>query len=174
MAQSLVKGDNKNRDGVQRLWNEIFAWYNQKYPENIMLSEWSNPEQSLSAGFNIDLLIHNGLGGKVYRPLVCETSDKLVPTKCYFTRKGDGNIKKAMTLYAEIYNTYRKHGGYASMPTNSHDIWRLTRLNRNTPEEQKVAITLFLTLPTPPIVYYGEEIGMRNLEYAPAKEGSFS
>ena len=174
MAQSLVKGDNKNRDGVRRLWNEIFAWYNQKYPENIMLSEWSNPEQSLSAGFNIDLLIHNGLGGKVYRPLVCETSDKLVPTKCYFTRKGDGDIKSAMKIYTEIYNTYRKHGGYASMPTNSHDIWRLTRLNRTTPEEQKVAITLFLTLPTPPIVYYGEEIGMRNLEYAPAKEGSFS
>ena len=174
MASSLVKGDNKNRDGVRRLWNDIFAWYNQKYPENIMLSEWSNPEQSLSAGFNIDLLIHNGLGGKVYRPLVCETSDKLVPTKCYFTRKGDGDIKKAMNIYTEIYNTYRKHGGYASMPTNSHDIWRLTRLNRTTPEEQKVAITLFLTLPTPPIVYYGEEIGMRNLEYAPAKEGSFS
>lgn len=174
MANSLVKGDNKNRDGVRRLWNDIFAWYNQKYPENIMLSEWSNPEQSLSAGFNIDLLIHNGLGGKVYRPLVCETSDKLVPTKCYFTRKGDGNIKKAMNLYTEIYNIYRKIGGYASMPTNSHDIWRLTRLNRTTPEEQKVAITLFLTLPTPPIVYYGEEIGMRNLEYAPAKEGSLS
>ena len=174
MANSLVKGDNDSREGVCRLWNEIFAWYNQKYPENIMLSEWSNPEQSLSAGFNIDLLIHNGLGGKVYRPLVCETSDKLVPTKCYFTRKGDGDIKEAMKIYTDIYNTYRKHGGYASMPTNSHDIWRLTRLNRTTPEEQKVAITLFLTLPTPPIVYYGEEIAMRNLEYAPAKEGSFS
>ena len=156
MARSLVKGDNSNGDGVRRLWNEIFTWYNQKYPENIMLSEWSNPEQSLSAGFNIDLLIHNGLGGKVYRPLVCETSDKLVPTKCYFTRKGDGNIKDAMKIYTEIYNTYRKLGGYASMPTNSHDIWRLTRLNRTSPEEQKVAITLFLTLPTPPIVYYGE------------------
>jgi maltose alpha-D-glucosyltransferase/alpha-amylase len=47
-------------------------------------------------------------------------------------------------------------------------------MNRATAEEQKVAITLFLTLPTPPIVYYGEEIGMRNLEYAPAKEGSVS
>ena len=174
MAQSLVKGDNANRDGVRRLWNEIFAWYNQKYPENVMMSEWSNPEQSLGAGFNIDLLIHNGLGGKVYRPLVCETSDKLVPTECYFNRRGKGNIKEAMKIYTDIYNTYRKAGGYASMPTCSHDIWRLTRLNRSTPEEQKVAITLFLTLPTPPIVYYGEEIGMRNLEYAPAKEGSHS
>jgi maltose alpha-D-glucosyltransferase/alpha-amylase len=174
MAQSLVKSDNKNRDGVRRLWSEIFEWYNSAYPENIMLSEWSNPEQSLSAGFNIDLLIHNGVGGKVYRPLVCETTDKMVPTTCYFNREGKGDIRAAMELYGEIYNTYRRIGGYASMPTNSHDIWRLTRMNRSSAEEQKVAITLFLTLPTPPIVYYGEEIGMRNLEYAPPKEGSVS
>ena len=174
MAQSLVKSDNKNRDGVRRLWNEIFEWYNKAYPNNIMLSEWSNPEQSLSAGFNIDLLIHNGIGGKVYRPLVCETTDKMVPTVCYFNRAGKGEVRAAMEQYEQIYNTFRRLGGYASMPTNSHDIWRLSRMNRTSPEEQKVAITLFLTLPTPPIVYYGEEIGMRNIEYAPPKEGSFS
>jgi maltose alpha-D-glucosyltransferase/alpha-amylase len=98
----------------------------------------------------------------------------MVPTTCYFNRQGKGKIRKAMELYTQIYNDYRALGGYASMPTCSHDIWRLTRMNRNTPEEQKVSITLFLTLPTPPIVYYGEEIGMRNLEYAPAKEGSCS
>ena len=174
MAQSLVKGDNKHRDGVRRLWSEIFEWYKTAYPENIMLSEWSNPEQSLSAGFNIDLLIHNGIGGKVYRPLVCETTDKMVPTTCYFNREGKGEVRSAMEIYTDIYNTYRRIGGYASMPTNSHDIWRLSRMNRCSAEEQKVAITLFLTLPAPPIVYYGEEIGMRNLEYAPAKEGSSS
>ena len=174
MAQSLVKGDNANRDGVRRLWSEIFEWYNSAYPDNIMLSEWSNPEQSLSAGFNIDLLIHNGVGGKIYRPLVCETTDKMVPTTCYFNRQGKGEVRSAMELYGKIYNIYSKIGGYASMPTNSHDIWRLSRMNRTTAEEQKVAITLFLTLPAPPIVYYGEEIGMRNLEYAPAKEGSSS
>ena len=174
MAQSLVKGDSKNRDGVQRLWREIFGWYREAYPQNIMLSEWSNPEQSLSAGFDIDLLIHNGLGGKIYRPLVCETTDKMVPTTCYFNREGKGDIEKAMNTYKDVYETYRRLGGYASMPTCSHDIWRLTRMNRTSGEEQKVTITLFLTLPTPPIVYYGEEIGMRNLEYAPPREGSFS
>jgi maltose alpha-D-glucosyltransferase/alpha-amylase len=174
MAKSLVKGDNTAQEGVMRLWKEIFEWYNTKYPENIMLSEWSYPKQAISAGFNIDLLIHNGIGGKVYRPLVCETSDKMVPTTCYFNRQGNGEVRKAMEQYTKIYNDYRSLGGYASMPTCSHDIWRLTRMNRSTPEEQKVAITLFLTLPTPPIVYYGEEIGMRNLEYAPPKEGSFS
>ena len=174
MAQSLVKSDNKNRDGVRRLWREIFDWYKVAYPENIMLSEWSNPEQSLSAGFNIDLLIHNGIGGKVYRPLVCETTDKMVPTVCYFSPKGEGRVRESMEIYTKVYNDYRSLGGYAAMPTCSHDIWRLSRMNRATAEEQKVAITLFLTLPTPPIVYYGEEIGMRNLDYALPKEGSFT
>ena len=174
MAPSLIKGDNKQREGAIRLWNEIFAWYNQKYPENIMLSEWSEPKQSLSAGFNIDLLIHNKLGGKIYRPLFCETDDYANPTVTYFNPEGKGEVRKPMEIYTKVYNTFRKTGGYASMPTCSHDIWRLNRLNRHTPEESKVALTFFLTLPAPPIVYYGEEIGMRNLEHTRPKEGSFS
>jgi maltose alpha-D-glucosyltransferase/alpha-amylase len=174
MASSLVKNDNANRDGVIRLWNEIFAWYNAKYPENIMLSEWANPQQSLTSGFNIDLLIHNNIGGEIYRPLVCETDDKSNPTTIYFSPEGKGEVRHSMETYTKVYNTFRKIGGYASLPTCSHDIWRLTRLNRSTPEEQKIAITLFLTLPTPPIVYYGEEIGMRSLEFVRPKEGSLS
>ena len=174
MASSLVKNDNKNRDGVIRLWNEIFAWYNTKYPENIMLSEWANPQQSLTSGFNIDLLIHNNIGGEIYRPMVCETDDKSNPTTIYFSPEGKGEVRHSMETYTKVYNTFRKIGGYASMPTCSHDIWRLTRLNRSTPEEQKIAITLFLTLPAPPIVYYGEEIGMRSLEFVRPKEGSLS
>ena len=174
MASSLVKNDNANRDGVIRLWNEIFAWYNAKYPENIMLSEWANPQQSLTSGFNIDLLIHNNIGGEIYRPLVCETDDKSNPTTIYFSPEGKGEVRHSMETYTKVYNIFRKIGGYASLPTCSHDIWRLTRLNRSTPEEQKIAITLFLTLPTPPIVYYGEEIGMRSLEFVRPKEGSLS
>ena len=174
MASSLIKNDTPEREGVIRLWNEIFAWYNTKYPENIMLSEWANPQQSLSSGFNIDLLIHNNIGGKIYRPLVCETDDKANPTTIYFSPEGKGSVRQSMETYAEVYNTFRKIGGYASMPTCSHDIWRLTRLSRTTAEEQKIAITLFLTLPAPPIVYYGEEIGMRNLEFTHPKEGSLS
>lgn len=174
MASSLVKGDNAERDGVCRLWREIFEWYNSEYPENIMLSEWSEPRQSLRAGFDIDLMIHNKVGGKIYRPLVCATDDRMNPTTCYFDRRGNGEIRRPMEIYREVYEASRMAGGYASMPTCSHDIWRLNRMSRNTPRELKVAMTLFLTLPAPPIVYYGEETGMRNLEYAPPKEGSFS
>lgn len=176
MANSLVKSDDKEHHGVRRLWNEIFSWYNEKYPENIMMSEWGDPQAALPAGFNIDLMIHGEkkICGKIYRPLFCETNDKMVPQVCYFSKLGKGSLKQSMTLYTQAYEVYRREGGYMSAPTCSHDIWRLSRMNRITPEEQKVCITFFLTLPTPPVIYYGEEIGMKNLEYAPQKEGSYS
>ena len=176
MAGSLVKGDNEAKDGICRLWNDIFSWYNAKYPENIMMAEWGIPEEALRAGFDIDLLIHGEkkICGKIYRPLVCETNDKMVYNTCYFNKAGKGDLHQPMKLYGQVVETFKRMGGYASMPTCSHDIWRLNRMNRNTPEEHKVVMTMFLTLPTPPVVYYGEEIGMRNLEYAPVKEGSLS
>lgn len=171
MAQSLIKRDDRNHTATMQLWDEILSWFNKKYPEGIMMSEWSMPHEAIKAGFNIDLIIHNGV--KIYRNLVCNTDDKGKPNNCYFDKSGNGQIKEFVTNYGKEYQATRNLG-YATMPTCSHDIWRLNRLQRNTPEELKVALTLFLTMPWPPIIYYGEEIGMRNLEEAPYKEGSKS
>lgn len=171
MAQSLIKRDDRNHTATMQLWDEILSWFNKKYPEGIMMSEWSMPHEAIKAGFNIDLIIHNGV--KIYRNLVCNTDDKGKPNNCYFDKSGNGQIKEFVTNYGKEYQATRNLG-YATMPTCSHDIWRLNRLQRNTPKELKVALTLFLTMPWPPIIYYGEEIGMRNLEEAPYKEGSKS
>ena len=35
---------------------------------------------------------------------------------------------------------------------------------RNTPDQLKVAMTFFLTMPGVPFIYYGDEIGMRAIE----------
>ena len=176
MAGSLVKNDNATQDGTCRLWNEIFSWYREKYPENIMMSEWGMPEKALRAGFDIDLFAYSEgkVTGRIYRRLFAETTNKFAPADCYFNKKGRGDLHQPIKDYTEIVATAKRLSGYASMPTCSHDIWRLNRMNRCTPEEHKVVITMSLTLPSPPVVYYGEEIGMRNLEYAPVKEGSLS
>lgn len=173
LAPSLVKGDDAQRTGIKRLWNEIFDWYEQRYPENIMLSEWSQPRFSIDAGFDVDLIIHNGIGEKIYRPLVCQTSNSGEPTPCYFDKAGQGQVKSFAEAYAEVCDEIRGQG-FASMPVCSHDIWRMNRFDRNTPDQLKTVLTFFLTLPMPPIVYYGEEIGMRNIENAPDKEGSLN
>ena len=155
MAQSLVKGDDKQHTGTMRLWHELRSWFEAKYPEGILISEWSQPRQSLRAGFHIDLLIHNGAGTKIYRTLVCQTDDRgTKETPCFFDYEGRGQVKAFAENYRIEYEATRELG-YAAMPTCSHDIWRLNRFDRNTPEQLKTALTLFLTLPAGPILYYG-------------------
>lgn len=173
MAPSLVKGDDKNYTANMKLWHEMRAWLEEKYPECILLSEWSEPSQAIPAGFHIDLIIHNKSGNEMYRPLVVNVDEKGRDTHCFFDKAGTGEVKTFVERYTKEYLATRKLG-FASMPTCSHDIWRLNRFGRNTPEELKTALTFFITMPWVPIVYYGEEIGMRNLENAPVKEGSLS
>ena len=143
MAQSLVKGDDKQHTGTMRLWHELRSWFEAKYPEGILISEWSQPRQSLRAGFHIDLLIHNGAGTKIYRTLVCQTDDRgTKETPCFFDYEGRGQVKAFAENYRIEYEATRELG-YAAMPTCSHDIWRLNRFDRNTPEQLKTALTLF-------------------------------
>lgn len=172
MAQSLIKNDPQY-EAMMAFWGEMREWFSGKYPEGVLISEWSVPHCSVVGGFHIDLMIHNKQGGKIYRPMVCNTSDKGDPTDCYFDLEGKGQIADAIKVYTQEYEAVRGYG-YASMPTSSHDIWRLNRNQRSTPQELKVAMTYFLTQPAPPIIYYGEEIGMRNQEQAPSKEGSYT
>ena len=173
MAPSLVKGDDEAFTANRRLWREMRAWVEEHHPGCILISEWSQPSHAIDAGFHIDLIIHNKWGNEMYRPLFCHTSDKGKPTPCFFDRAGRGDVRSFVERYTEQYLATRDRG-FASMPTCSHDIWRLNRFDRRTPDELKTALTFFLTMPWVPIVYYGEEIGMRNIEDAPVKEGSFT
>ena len=171
LAPSLIKGDDKNFTANKKLWQEFRQWIDDNHPGCIIISEWSQPANAIEAGFHIDLIIHNKWGNDMYRPLFCQTSDKGEPTPCFFDKNGQGAVDRFVKRYSQqITATAGK--GYGSMPTCSHDIWRLNRLGRSTPAELKTAMTFFFTMPWIPIVYYGEEIGMRNIEDAPYKEGS--
>lgn len=172
MASSLIKNDPGHVE-TQKLWREVRTWFEKKYPEGVFMSEWNNPKESISGGFHIDLLIHNGV--RMYRPLIINIGDKMTNDTCYFALEGLGQKKYRQFIdnYTEQYLATRDLG-YATMPTCSHDIWRLNAGSRNTPEQLKMTMGFFLTMPWPPIIYYGEEIGMKNLWYAPEKEGSKS
>lgn len=173
MASSLVKNDDKNFTANRRLWQEFRAWLEANYPQAILISEWSQPVNSIDAGFHIDLIIHNKYGNDMYRPLFCHTADRGKPTPCFFDKAAKGSVKKFVERYTGQYNGTRDKG-YACMPTCSHDIWRINRFDRSTPDELKTAMTFFICMPWVPIIYYGEEIGMRNIEDAPVKEGSYT
>ncbi len=58
------------------------------------------------------------------------------------------------------------------MPSGNHDFNRLCTEGRTSPEELKVAMTFFLTMPGVPFIYYGDEIGLKQNPAAPPTEGS--
>lgn len=178
LAWSLVKGDDEEFHGVRKLWDEIFAWTSANYPDRIFLSEWSSPVESISCGFDIDIIRHNGCGKTMYRDLVYNTrryADSSTgiypPCDCWFDKAGRGKISSFVIPFTEMYHKTLGQG-FPCMPTSSHDTWRLNRNQRSDPEELKTMMTFFLTMPWVPIVYYGEEIGMRSMDGVPAVEGS--
>lgn len=162
LAASLVKND-PDKSATIKLWQEMTAWFGKEFPEGVLIAEWFNPKLSIQGGFNVDFfrggsLVSKGRGGDPNKSL-------------YFDKDGKGTIDDWYTVYKDQFdNTVKK--GYMSSPTGNHDGNRLANVRRSDPEQLKVAMTFFLTLPGIPFIYYGDEIGMKFIEGMPDIEGS--
>ena len=169
-----VLKNGKGKKEVSKLWKEMRAWKDKYYPETVLISEWANPQQAIPAGFNIDFYIHFGLKG--YASLFF---DRKTPwgkweqsyQNCYFDKQGKGSLKEFSENYTKAYNA-TKNLGYIAVPSANHDYQRPNIGTRNTPDQLKVAMTFFLTMPGIPFIYYGDEIGMKFQMNLPNKEGS--
>lgn len=172
MAASLVKND-KDKAAVKQLWQEMRAWKDKNYPECVFISEWSNPEDAIPAGFNIDFMMHFGTPG--YCSLFFEegtpSGERNKFRHAYFSKKGQGIIAEFAENYTRLLSK-TKDLGYIAIPSANHDFQRLNCGDRNTLPELKVAMTFFLTMPGIPFIYYGDEIGMKYLYNLPNKEGA--
>jgi len=171
MASSLVKNDAAFTETF-KLWGNIRQWFSGKYPEGILVSEWSNPTQAIKAGFMIDFMIHFGVKG--YPSLFFENKNVTLPLceNPFFAKEGKGNIMEFLNSYTEQQNGIGKRGMIA-LPTANHDFQRLRAGTRQTTEELKVALAFLFTFKSVPFLYYGDEIGMKyNSDSLPNKEGS--
>jgi maltose alpha-D-glucosyltransferase / alpha-amylase len=161
MASSLVKMDPGHRETI-KLWQDVGQSIRPHYPGMALISEWCNPAESIVAGFDIDFMMHFGVPGY---------ADLMLNEKCFFRRHGGGNIqgflKSYLTQAAKIQGK-----GLISIPSSNHDFKRPDTDGR-TAADLKVIFTFLLTWPGVPIIYYGDEIGMRYLPGLASREGGY-
>lgn len=164
MASSLIKND-PNHTGTKRLWREVRTWYETQFPDNVLVSEWSDPEQAIDAGFHVDFLIQ--FNNTAYTALFRSEREG---GHSFFSPDGKGDVTRFTSVLERILKTIEGRG-YLSVPTGNHDILRISEGRSNA--QLKVAYACIFTLPGIPFLYYGDEIGMRNNMAIHSKEGGY-
>lgn len=190
MANSLVKND-KDKKEIMNLWREIREWSDKNYPDHVLMAEWGSPKYCLAAGYNIDMDLngtkahnrrmyfdrkHQADGGSYFSMNGGQPSVKDLYGNAWPENKIDGKTTAAEML-KEYYDCFTdclestETMGYFATITGNHDHLRINMGARNTPDQLKVMLTWVLTMPMP-ILYYGDEIGMRSLVDLPNVEGA--
>lgn len=190
MANSLVKND-KDKKEIMNLWREIREWSDKNYPDHVLMAEWGSPKYCLAAGYNIDMDLnstkahnrrmyfdrkHQADGGSYFSLNGGQPSVKDLYGNAWPENKIDCKTTAAEML-KEYYDYFTdclestETMGYFATITGNHDHLRINMGARNTPDQLKVMLTWVLTMPMP-ILYYGDEIGMRSLVDLPNVEGA--
>jgi maltose alpha-D-glucosyltransferase/alpha-amylase len=175
MAASLVKGDDDFTETMS-FWRDVRKVYDRDYPEAVLIAEWSYPMLAIQAGFHIDFMIH--FNTPAYTTLLRFEPHRDVFRNApeggyghsFFDRSGRGNITDFLDIYQEHYKA-TKELGFISVPTGNHDLGRLA--TDRSQAELEVVYACLMTMPGIPYIYNGDEIGMKQIEGLPSKEGGF-
>lgn len=190
MANSLVKND-KDKKEIMNLWREIREWSDKNYPDHVLMAEWGSPKYCLAAGYNIDMDLngtkshnrrmyfdrkHQADGGSYFSLNGGQPSVKDLYGNAWPEDKIDSKttaaemLKEYYDYFTDCLESTETMGFFATI-TGNHDHLRINMGARNTPDQLKVMLTWVLTMPMP-ILYYGDEIGMRSLVDLPNVEGA--
>jgi len=180
MAGALVKNANitgndqffsTRDDGTKIFWNKIRTIFNNEYPDAFMVAEWSHPESALcGGGFHADFF-HWFQG---YNDLLQKESWRIgngySEGYSYFDKEGKGDITGFLKSFMDQYHKTAGRG-YINLPLGNHDLSRLN-IKRST-DDLEIIYAFSLTMPGIPFIFYGNEIGMRQLYGLPYVEGAY-
>ncbi|MFA6401738.1 MAG: alpha-amylase family glycosyl hydrolase [Salinivirgaceae bacterium] len=162
---------NTRENATQQFWREIREMFDNEYPEGFMVSEWSYPKDALDDCFHADFF--HWFDG--YNDLFQKESWRILngysEGHSFFDVEGKGNITNFLTKYLDQY-TPTKDKGYICLPLGNHDNARLG--NQRSTIDLEIIYAFGMTIPGIPFLYYGNEIGMRQLPTTwPQVEGAY-
>lgn len=159
MAGEVIKND-PTQEGNVKLWRNFRDFLDEEFPEAAMISEWGYPMYSIRGGFHMDFLLKRGKQHywEMFRS-----------EKPYFSRKGEGDVLQFVENFRKDYEETNGKG-LICVPSGNHDISRITE--ELDAEEIKIAFSFILSMPGAPFIYYGDEIGMKNMAGLDSVEGS--
>lgn len=179
MAGALVKNANiqgndqffnTKDEATKQFWQEIRQIFDTEYPDAFMVAEWSGPKDALDNAFHADFFHwFNG-----YNDLFQKESWRILngysEGHSFFDQEGKGNITNFLNSYMDQYLA-SKSMGYIVIPFGNHDNARIN-VNR-TDKDLELIYAFGITMPGIPFIYYGNEIGMRQLYGLPYVEGAY-
>jgi maltose alpha-D-glucosyltransferase/alpha-amylase len=98
-------------------------------------------------------------------------NDLFTSENSFFRASGKGDISHFLYNFFSQYAS-TKGKGYISLPVGNHDVIRINNKGRDQRDLEIIQVFNF-TMPNVPFVYYGDEIGMRQLDVKVAHEGSY-
>lgn len=162
---------NTHEDATKKFWQEIYSMLQKDYPNAYMISEWSYPVDALDKCFHADF--YHWFDG--YNDLFQKESWRILngysEGHSYFDVEGKGDIKNFLDKFLAQY-TPTKDKGFISLPLGNHDNARLG--NKRTDDDLEIIYAFGFTMPGVPFIYYGNEIGMKQLPTSwPQVEGAY-
>lgn len=131
-------------------WKEFTQYVSQKNPAAFVVGEnWNNTDKTIAP-------FYSDMNSSFNFPFASAIEDMAGGvTRDYVTE-----LKNARKLYKEAADDKDSVNKYMidSTMINNHDMDRIATRLKNI-DEQKVAASLFMTMPGTPFIYYGDELG---------------
>ncbi len=169
MASALVKGEDPRQDS-KGYWQEVRQILRRDYPEAFSVAEWSGPRDALDGAFHACFYHWADGFNDLYQKESWRILNGMSEGHSFFDREGRGDITGFLGPYYSAYRATRAKG-YICLPLGNHDLARLN--TRRTVDELEMIMAFGLTMPGVPFLYYGNEIGMRQLDGLPQIEGAY-